>query len=101
MYEKEGQSLSVKDYLLNRYPGDENKYFIGRMMEYLNRCERNKQKVFTDFLHPLQARIACEMARSYNGVSLSLHGGFEDCERRIAALYPEWDHEPQDFLCHT
>jgi RNA-binding protein YlmH len=98
MYEKEGQSLSVKDYLLNRYPGDENKYFIGRMMEYLNRCERNKQKVFTDFLHPLQARIACEMARSYNGVSLSLHGGFEDCERRIAALYPEWDHvEPQEF----
>jgi len=99
MYElKEGQSLSVKDYLLNRYPGDENKYFIGRMMEYLDRCERNNQRFFTDFLHPLQAKIACEMVRPYNSVSLSLYGGFEDCERRIAALFPEWDHvEPQEF----
>jgi hypothetical protein len=78
---RRGLSLSVKDYLLSRYPGDENKYFIGRMMEYLDRCERNNQRVFTDFLHPLQARIACEMARSYNRhkdelfKSISLAGG--------------------------
>ena len=90
--------MGVKDYLLSRYPGDENKYFIGRMMDYLDRCDRNKQRIFTDFLHPLQARIACEMTRSYSTISFCLHGGFEDCERRIAALFPEWDHvEPQDF----
>ncbi len=90
--------MSVKDYLLNRYPGDENKYFIGRMMEYLDRCERNNQRVFTNFLHPLQAKIACEMVRSCNAVSLILHGGFEDCERRIAALFPEWDSvQPEEF----
>jgi RNA-binding protein YlmH len=90
--------LSVKDYLLGRYPGDENRIFIGRMTEYLDRCDKKQQRVFTDFLHPLQAKIACEMARSYNAVSLSLHGGFEDCERRMAVLFPEWDHvEPQEF----
>ncbi|MGI6704002.1 MAG: RNA-binding protein [Clostridia bacterium] len=90
--------MSVKDYLLGRYPGDENKIFIGRMMEYLDRCDKKQQKLFTDFLHPLQVKMACEMARSYNAVSLSLHGGFKDCERRIAAIFPEWDHVvPEEF----
>ncbi|NLO25218.1 MAG: hypothetical protein GX114_03620 [Clostridiales bacterium] len=90
--------MSVKDYLLGRYPGDENKYFIGRMMEYLNRCERNKQRVFTDFLHPLQVKIATELARSQSSVQLGFHGGFEDAERRMAVFLPEWDSvKPEEF----
>lgn len=83
--------MSVKDYLLGRYPGDENKIFIGRMAEYLDRCDRNKQRVFTDFLHPLQAKIATELARSQSSVQLGFYGGFEDAERRMAVFLPEWD----------
>jgi len=83
--------LSVKDYLLSRYPGDENRIFIGRMMEYLDRCERTRQRIFTDFLHPLQVKIATELAKSQSSVQLDFHGGFEDAERRMAVFLPDWD----------
>jgi RNA-binding protein YlmH len=83
---------------LSRYPGDENKIFIGRLMEYINRCDITQQRIFTDFLHPLQVKMAYELARSQNRVLLDFYGGFEDAERKMAAFFPEWDGvEPQDF----
>ena len=84
--------------MLSRYPGDENKFFIGRMMEYLDRCDRTHKRIFTDFLHPLQVKMAREMARPFNTVSLGLSGGFEGSERQVAAFFPEWDCiEPEDY----
>ncbi|MDI6705258.1 MAG: RNA-binding protein [Firmicutes bacterium] len=87
----EGVKLSIKDYLVKKYPGEENKYFVGRMLEYLDRCENTQQRIFTDFLDPLKVKIAAEMSRHCNGSCINFYGGFEEAERRIAAVSPEWD----------
>lgn len=90
--------MSVKDYFTKRYPGDQNKYFIGSMMEYLNRCERTHKRIFTDFLNPLQVKIAAEMAKSQNSVMLDFYGMFQEAERQVAVFFPDWDRpEPGDY----
>ncbi|MBA1334292.1 MAG: putative RNA-binding protein YlmH [Firmicutes bacterium] len=83
--------MSIKEYFIKKYPGEENRYFIGRMLECLERCQRTHQRIFTDFLDPLKVKIAAEMSRQYSGVCTVFYGGFEEAERCIAAVSAEWD----------
>ncbi len=88
----------MKDYLTRKYSGDENRYFVSRMIEYSKRCERTQQRIFTDFLDPIKVKIAWEISKTCDGISMGLYGGFEEAERRMAVILPEWDSiEPKEY----
>lgn len=68
------------------------------MLEYLDRCDTTHQRIFTDFLDPVKVKIATELSKSHSGPCVGFHGGFEDAERQMAAVFPQWDHvEPGEY----
>jgi len=95
---EEGAKLSIKDYLTKKYPGDDNRYFVSRMLEYLDRCDNTQQRIFTDFLDPIKVKIVLEISKSNADISIGLYGVFEEAERQMAAVFPEWDRvEPREY----
>lgn len=83
--------MTVKEYYLKKYPEDEFKYFVGRVFELLERCSSSYRIIFTDFLDPLQTKVAVDIAKHFGDVKVQPYGGFEEAERSIVAIFPQWD----------
>lgn len=74
--------------------GEQDEAFIRRRLEELaQRCDRQGMVCFSDFLSPPEA----EWARQYgkkNGVTVTLNGGYEEAERRVARFSPDDGDQP-------
>ena len=64
----------------------EDDLFLRRVRELALRALHRGDVVYTHFLDLAQAQSVRQIARE-TGVSLTLNGGYEDAERRVAALY--------------
>ena len=67
---------------------NEDIFFPERLRELAARAEKTNQTVFTPFLTPPEAQMACAVARK-QGVSVTLFGGYADAERQIAGFFSE------------
>lgn len=70
------------------------KFFFARLEDLRRRCERDGCGVFSVFLDERQCAEAEKWCRYNIGeLSYSFHGGFEDANRKILAVYPVYCQE--------
>lgn len=68
----------------------EEKQFISRLEDRLERVETRYQEEVTDFLEPRLQLVADEYLRSQKIKNYLFCGGFEDAERKRLVLYPDY-----------
>jgi RNA-binding protein YlmH len=70
----------------------EEKPFIDKTIEWLDRTAHAKQARRTDFLDPRQAFIVTSLANRYDHVECRIDGGYPDAERvRITLISPSYE----------
>lgn len=90
--------MSINEYYLKKYSREDTKYFVSRIFELIERAEKGKKVIFTDFLDPLQRRIAMEITGHYGIVNAAVNGGLEEAERGIIAFHiPDINVNPEEF----
>ena len=68
----------------------EEKQFISRLEDRLERVENRYQEEITDFLEPRMQLVADEYLRSKKITNYLFCGGYEGAERKRLVLYPEY-----------
>lgn len=71
--------------------------FVDRVVEWMERASHGHELRRTDFLDPRQIEIVLSIANRYD-VTVRLSGGYEDAERRRALIAPDYrflDDEPE------
>lgn len=68
----------------------EEKQFISRLEDSLERVEERYQEEVTDFLEPRLQLVADEFLRSKKFTRYLFCGGYEEAERKRLVLYPEY-----------
>lgn len=75
----------------------EEKAFVDRALEWVERSAQQHELKRTDFLDPRQAEIAASLANRHPDVHIRLDGGYEQAERKRAIIGPDYrnlDDEP-------
>lgn len=67
--------------------------FLRRIEDLSARCERANILTNTTFLTPAEQALAAERLRRKPGCRFALHGGGEDCERKVLFFLPDWQEE--------
>ncbi|MFD2612824.1 YlmH family RNA-binding protein [Paenibacillus gansuensis] len=70
--------------------------FVDRASEWIERAAENHQVKLTDFLDPRQAVILESLANRSGNVVYRLDGGYEEAERRRAVIAPDY-RDPDDI----
>ncbi len=83
--------------ILSHYHPDE-RGFVEKMVDWLERTASQHQLRRTDFLDPRQAQIVEALVRRYPDLQMKLDGGFAQAERQRAIIAPDYmDIESQDM----
>lgn len=86
----------MKEAIYNHFHPEE-KPFVDRALEWVERSASQHQLKRTDFLDPRQAQIVTMLANRNPDVALRLDGGYEAAERKRALIAPDYrnlDDEP-------
>ncbi|MHA6484714.1 YlmH family RNA-binding protein [Paenibacillus sp. strain BS8-2] len=89
----------MKPTIYEHFHPDE-KAFVDRAAEWVERSAQLHELKRTDFLDPRQAHILLSLANRNPDVTIRLDGGYEEAERRRAIIGPHYrslDHEPADI----
>jgi len=79
----------VKAAIYEHFHADE-KPFVDRVTEWIERSARQHELKRTDFLDPRQAQILLSLANRSGDVAVRLDGGYSDAERRRAIIAPDY-----------
>jgi RNA-binding protein YlmH len=83
--------------ILSHYHPDE-RGFVEKMVDWLERTATQHQLRRTDFLDPRQANIVETLIRRYPSLQMRLDGGYPQAERQRAIIAPDYmDVETQDM----
>lgn len=86
----------MKSTIYNHFHPEE-KPFVDRVLEWVDRSASQHELKRTDFLDPRQAQIVSMLANRNPDVVVKLDGGYEDAERMRALIAPDYrnlDDEP-------
>ena len=82
--------------ILSHYHPDE-RAFVEKMVDWLERSADQHQVKHSDFLDPRQINILETLVRRYPNLQIQLNGGYPDAERKRAIIAPDYmDLESQD-----
>jgi RNA-binding protein YlmH len=87
--------MAMKPTIYEHFHPDE-KAFVDRAAEWVERSAQLHELKRTDFLDPRQIQIVSMLANRNPDVTIRLDGGYEDAERRRALIAPDYrslDHE--------
>lgn len=87
--------MVMKPSIYEHFHPDE-KVFVDRAAEWVERSAQLHELKRTDFLDPRQIRIVTMLANRNPDVTIRLDGGYDDAERRRAMIAPDYrslDHE--------
>lgn len=79
----------MKTVIYDHFHPDE-KVFVDRAMEWVERSAQQHELKRTDFLDPRQAQILVMLANRNPDVTLRLDGGYEQAERQRAIIGPDY-----------
>jgi len=68
----------------------EEREFVDRALEWIDRAVRRHEKRVTGFLDPRQADIVSSLAAREPEAALLMEGGYEGAERRVAVIAPAY-----------
>ncbi|MEK3885206.1 YlmH/Sll1252 family protein [Paenibacillus sp. PL2-23] len=81
----------MKTAIYNHFHPEE-KPFVDRVLEWIDRSALQHELKRTDFLDPRQAQILAMLANRYPDVGIRLDGGCDDAERVRALIAPDYRH---------
>ena len=83
--------------ILSHFHPDE-RGFVEKMVDWLERASSQHQLKRTDFLDPRQAHIVETLVRRYPNLQMRLDGGYPQAERQRAIIAPDYmDIQSQDM----
>src|SRR5690554_7172531 len=83
--------------ILSHYHPDE-RGFVEKMVDWLERATVQHQLKRTDFLDPRQAHIIASLANRYPSLQMRVDGGYPEAERQRAIIAPDYmDLDSQDM----
>lgn len=69
-----------------------------KLRDAFNIALKNREKRASNFLDPREQQIAEEVARNFPGAGFYFEGGYEEAERKILVVYPEYlEDEPYNL----
>lgn len=79
--------LCIRDYFMAL---DEEKLLIAKMNDLYSKCDKYASAVFSAFLDSSSQVTVKEKCFNHAGYNIELFGGFDDAERKIFGVFPEW-----------
>lgn len=87
----------MKDDIYVHYHPDEHP-FVDRVLDWLRSVSERHSFRLTDFLDPRQCEIVFALSRSYDDTHVTFYGGYDQAERRRAAIAPSYRELEDDDL---
>lgn len=77
---------------------EEEKILIARIKDLYRLCERDASAKFSPFLNESEIALIKAEALNQNGFNTAFYGGFDDAQRCMFGIFPEWQEaKPEDF----
>lgn len=76
---------------------NDDKLIIAKTEDLFSLCQRYGSAVFSDFLDGAEQAVIKDNFMFPYGFNVMLYGGFEECEKKIIGVFPEWS-EPDITL---
>lgn len=77
---------------------EEEKILIARINDLYRLCEKHASAKFSPFLNESEAALIKDNAINQNGFNSAFFGGFDEAERSMLGIFPEWQEaENRDF----
>ena len=85
-------SLKTKDKhaLLKSYSQPDERLLLAKVLDQADLSLRKHMVCSTDFLAPAMTVEAEKLLRHYDGLEISSFGGYDDAERKIISLFPDY-----------
>jgi len=80
----------IKNMVVDSLDKLDEKLCEAKLRDAFNIALKNHEKRATNFLDPREQQIAEEVARSFPGAGFFFEGGYEEAERKILIVYPEY-----------
>jgi RNA-binding protein YlmH len=87
----------MMDRRLSHITDSEDRQAMSRILDQADIVVSRKQTVFTDFLSPLHISLAQDIIQGIPDIRMSVWGGYEDAERKVLAIYPDFREDPEEF----
>lgn len=85
-----------KQDIIKRLEKNEDKLFVSKVLDKIERCRKINQTVHTDFMDPYQRKLIESFIHKTEGMNFHFSGGFEDAERVVLFICPDYI-EPMDL----
>ncbi len=79
-----------KNSILRKITDSEERLAVARVLDMVTMCQKQHDKVYSDFLNPLNACKIYDLVRLEKDVNVYLFGGFDGAERKMIACAPDY-----------